>query len=653
MDKQHEELLRRPLYVYDLPPEVLTTLALKTDVDHESQLLEEQRIRSKKQNDETEENLVGSQACSLCGLSFSSLLDQRSHLKSDWHHYNLKQKLRGSPSVSEVDFERLIGDLDESLSGSDSEESEDDDDDNSSRKETTLTALLKKQAAIADRDKDLNNDNDSEGGFPKARRNPGKPPLIWFTSSVLPKNHFFGLYRAILSADDLRLEPKMVDVVKAKQLEPLAMPKVCKDGILPEVAYKGPHFFLCMIGGGHFAAMVVSLAPRPGKSSAGPLNREATVLAHKTFHRYTTRRKQGGSQSANDNSKGAAHSAGASIRRYNEQALVDDVRELLQDWKGLLDTSELLFIRATGSTNRRTLFGPYDGQVLRHNDSRLRGFPFSTRRATQNELMRSFIELTRLKVHEIDPEAEAKAKAKAKAHAEAPTTSRPSTPKPTKPKLSEEEETALLHTSQIQALIRRSKLPALLSYLNTNKISPDFLFQPPEQNHHAPTPVHLASSQNSAPIVLGLIVRGGANPTIRNEQGKAPFEIAGERATRDAFRVARSELGEDKWDWDAAGVPSAMTKVDADKREERDRKEREGKEAERRKAEEERLKAEGPAVKARKGTPLGLDNRGPMKSAEERRQEEARGLTPEMRMRLDRERRARAAEERLKRMQQG
>ncbi|CRK08669.1 hypothetical protein BN1708_020758, partial [Verticillium longisporum] len=33
MDKQHEELLRRPLYVYDLPPEVLTTLALKTDVD--------------------------------------------------------------------------------------------------------------------------------------------------------------------------------------------------------------------------------------------------------------------------------------------------------------------------------------------------------------------------------------------------------------------------------------------------------------------------------------------------------------------------------------------------------------------------------------------------------------------------------------------
>ncbi|RBQ81223.1 hypothetical protein VDGD_01756 [Verticillium dahliae] len=649
MDKQHEELLRRPLYVYDLPPEVLTTLALKTDVDNEAQLLEEQRAQSQKRKNDTEESLVGSQACSLCGLSFASLLDQRSHLKSDWHHYNLKQKLGGSPAVSEVDFEKLIGDLDESLSGSDSEDTEDDDDSDNARKETTLTALLKKQAVIADKNNDNKEDNDGEGSLSRSRRNPGKPPLIWFTSSVLPKNHFFGLYRAILTAEDLRLEPKMVDVVKAKQLEPLAMPKVGKDGILPEVAYKGPHFFLCMIGGGHFAAMVVSLAPRPGKGATGPLNREATVLAHKTFHRYTTRRKQGGSQSANDNAKGAAHSAGASIRRYNEQALIDDVRALLQDWKGLLDTSELLFIRATGSTNRRTLFGPYDGQVLRHNDARLRGFPFSTRRATQNELMRSFIELTRLKVREIDPEAEAKAKALA----EAPAVAKPAAPKPTKPKLSEEEETALLHTSQIQALIRRSKLPALLSYLNTNKVSPDFVFQPPEQNHHAPTPLHLASSQNSAPVVLGLIVRGGADPSYRNEQGKTAFEIAGDRATRDAFRVARSELGEDRWDWDAAGVPTAMTKVDADKREERDRKEREGKEAERRKAEEERLKVEGPVVKARKGTPLGLDGRGPMKSAEERRQEEARGLTPEMRMRLDRERRARAAEERLKRMQQG
>lgn len=40
-------------------------------------------------------------------------------------------------------------------------------------------------------------------------------------------------------------------------------------------------------------------------------------------------------------------------------------------------------------------------------------------------------------------------------------------------------------------------------------------------------------------------------------------------------------------------------------------------------------------------------------SAEERREKEARGLTPEMRKTLERERRARAAEERMKRMTGG
>jgi hypothetical protein len=38
---------------------------------------------------------------------------------------------------------------------------------------------------------------------------------------------------------------------------------------------------------------------------------------------YLARRKQGGSQAANDNAKGNAKSAGATLRRYGEQALRD------------------------------------------------------------------------------------------------------------------------------------------------------------------------------------------------------------------------------------------------------------------------------------------------------------------------------------------
>src|SRR5947207_3889375 len=110
-----------------------------------------------------------------------------------------------------------------------------------------------------------------------------------------------------------------------------------------------------MIGGGHFAGMVVSLTQKFVKNHVSGHERQATVLAHKTFHRYTTRRKQGGSQSANDNAKGTAHSAGSSLRRYNEVALTNEVRTLLTDWKSMIDSAELLFIRATGNTNRQTL----------------------------------------------------------------------------------------------------------------------------------------------------------------------------------------------------------------------------------------------------------------------------------------------------------
>ncbi|KAH6646964.1 hypothetical protein BKA67DRAFT_663326 [Truncatella angustata] len=646
-----DDLLKRPLYIYDLPRQVLDALTFASSPEVAvSEAVHPPSSPSDASITHTlsSENLsVGAQACSLCGLSFDTVLDQRGHQKSDLHNYNLKQKLRGKAAVSEADFEKLVGDLDESLSGSDSSESEDDEDD---KKESTLTALLKKQATLAERNNG-NGDREEDGTGTKRPRGSGKPPLLWFSSPVLPENTYFGVYRAIFKPDEANKETELVDLIKKKQLEPIAPPKPAADGAVAPSALKGPHIFLCMIGGGHFAAMVVSLAPRQTKQGAsGPLNREATVLAHKTFHRYTTRRKQGGSQSANDNAKGAAHSAGSSIRRYNEQALIDEVRQLLQDWKDLLDTSELLFIRASGQTNRRTLFGPYEGQVLRANDPRIRGFPFNTRRATQNELMRSFIELTRLKVREVDPVKEEKAQADA--------TSKPATPKPAKPaapKLSEEEETALLHTSQLQAFVRRSKLPALLSYFKNNDVPADFLFQPADsqQNYHAPTCLHLSASQNSAPLVLGLLSKAAADPTLKNREGKTAFELAGDRATRDAFRVARDELGENKWDWEAAKVAPPMKRAEAEKRDERERKENEKQEAERRKAEEARLKIEGPQVDSKSSRPKNVLGGGVQKTAQEKREEEARGLTPEQRMKLDRERRARAAEERFRRMQAG
>jgi len=275
--------------------------------------------------------------------------------------------------------------------------------------------------------------------------------------------------------------------------------------------------------------------------------------------------------------------------------------------------------------------------------------------------MRSFVELTRVKILEVDEVAIAAARLAAEEaakQADAAKTLKQSIP--ATPKRSEEEETALLHSTQIQSLIRRSKLPALLSYFNNNDLSPDFLFHPKDsqQNFHAPTPLHLASSQNSVPLVSGLLIKGGANPTLQNGEGKTAFDLAGERSTRDAFRVARSELGVSKWDWEAAHIPAALSRVEAEQRDAREKKEEAKKEEDRRKAETARLKQEGPKVvdgplgrAAGRGRALALGQ--VQKSAQEKREEEARGLTPEMRMRLERERRARAAEARMRGMQGG
>ncbi|ETN72032.1 hypothetical protein NECAME_14008, partial [Necator americanus] len=59
-----------------------------------------------------------------------------------------------------------------------------------------------------------------------------------------------------------------------------------------------------LLAGGHFAAAIF---------------KNDKMVAHKTFHRYVVRAKQGGAQTANDKAKGPARSAGAALRRYNER----------------------------------------------------------------------------------------------------------------------------------------------------------------------------------------------------------------------------------------------------------------------------------------------------------------------------------------------
>lgn len=627
--------LQKPLYLFDLPKAILDSLKVKGQQIHTVEPTEEPKVVEENLNPSTS----SATSCNLCNAKFSNVQEQRQHVKSDFHKYNLKQRLKGLTAVTETEFEKLLEDFNESISGSDDSDAESDGGDEGGSSANMLNALLKKQAKISEAE-------DPVSG--KSHVGSGNPPLIWLESPSLPENTSLGVYRVLFSTKE---QEDVAEIIRQKQLGPVSVAKTPKHK--PAVlTSKSPTYFLCMIGGGHFAAMVVALAPKMATKHNDGSERQAIVLAHKGFHKYTTRRKQGGSQSSNDAAKGAAHSAGAQIRRANEVALVTDIRALLSEWKSLINDCELVFVRATGSSNRRTLFGPYDGQVLSSKDVRNRGFPFSTRRATQTELMRAFVELTRVKVSHIDEAAILAAEEARKAAIEANQPKPKQAPKQT-PKPSPEEEAHLLHISQITSLIKRSKIPGLLSYIKTNAIDINqFTLLPESQYHHTPSILHYASSIGSAAVVTSLLTKCNASPLLKNEEGKTASDVAKDRGVRDAFRTARHELGEGAFDWDTAGVGSALTPDEANARASKEREAVDADaqaEAERRKLATQRLREQDMVqeeVRAEKKFGKGYSVTGA-----EKREQDMRGMAPEIRARVERERRARAAEERMKRLQ--
>ena len=48
--------------------------------------------------------------CSYCNWTFTDREEQMSHYKTDWHRFNLKQKLRNARHVSVEEFEEMTGD---------------------------------------------------------------------------------------------------------------------------------------------------------------------------------------------------------------------------------------------------------------------------------------------------------------------------------------------------------------------------------------------------------------------------------------------------------------------------------------------------------------------------------------------------------------
>ncbi|KAG4304946.1 hypothetical protein PORY_001621 [Pneumocystis oryctolagi] len=590
-NKEHQ---LKPFYVYNIPEELLSTLVEEKNKVH---ILSEEINKS---NCELDKEIL--LKCSVCKeIEFDSQEEYRVHVRTDWHRLNLKRKTADMPVMDFKEFEEALEDLTESISGSDSESKSSEVDD--------IDDLFKSKTPPIQED----------------IIQPQKPkdPIVW-TSTELNKSIHIGFYRCLFDYNDSQT---FISTLCQNQLNTNT-----KDRIIA----------LIMVGGGNFAGMIVSLHPKNNNNNKSYFRMdELNILHHKTFHRYTTRRKQGGSQNACDSGRGMPISAGSNLRRYNEAALQTEIRQLLASWKPALDESEMIFIKASGKLNHKILFG-YENSVLSVTDKRLKKIPFTTHRATKNELIRCFNELTIAKIVEVCIE-------ETKSFSQIQVTNTVNISKTIK--VDKMFELQKKNTSKIIILIKEGDPQKLIDYIENNSLSYDFEFQPISLYQHTSTPLHLSSSLSLSLIVIALLEKG-ANPTIRNGNGKTPYEIAGDKITQYSFRLCRFKLGEDMWDWRLAHVPSALTEDEIKKRQEQ------SKELKIKELQQEKLRRENELKK------LIQNNTQQNEDSEKNKNkpivplsigkilQDQRNLSPDLQKRIEREKRARAAEERIKKMTQ-
>lgn len=208
---------------------------------------------------------AGTITCQACNIAVA-VADKNEHYQSEWHVCNVRRKAANQAPLSKEEFENGKKDDED-----DSDVSADDNDEESS-------------ASSAGHDSDAEAAQEAQD---KAMRGSA---LVTFRFAANSERHLqFDLFKAVLAPPSRMAQLSRQELVNCCQEGFRSLPSKTTSCVL-------------LISGGRFA---------------GALFRENQVVQHKSFQRYTTRRKQGGSQSAHDQQR-HAKSAGASIRRHHE-----------------------------------------------------------------------------------------------------------------------------------------------------------------------------------------------------------------------------------------------------------------------------------------------------------------------------------------------
>jgi len=298
---------------------------------------------------------------------------------------------------------------------------------------------------------------------------------------------------------------------------------------------ENPIIIVLLLRAGHFAGVVYE---------------RTKVLASKSFHRYVVRQKQGGSQSSNDNKNGKAKSAGAQIRRYNEQQLQQDILLLIRSWSSFISKSSRIFT-SVSKTNQRVFF--QDSVVLGSKDPRIRKVPFITRRPT----IAHAVEVVQMLVSVVvEPYDQYTGRQLLLEKPKVTTQKSKAVVDTTTPILQEEEDlNDPPHIVPIFSACTSGNMELVSAFV---RVSGDFIRQFQSHNNEGATLLHHAACHGQ-PAIVRFLLDNGFSPLVRDYHGRTPYTCAiNSKHTRDEFRRFKGSYP-DRWDYDLTGIPVGIT----------------------------------------------------------------------------------------------
>ncbi|KAL2492079.1 zinc finger protein-related [Abeliophyllum distichum] len=541
-------------------PDFTSKLSLQTpdDVVEES-TLDEEIIDNDNDVDVNNSNYKNSNAnviqrwsCNTCKVEFESLQDQRSHFKSDLHRFNIKLSIAGKDIIKEEDFDETSASLSKDYDISSISGSEDED------------------------EREINHFDDRQHGFGGISKNKiflqlqtGERISVWKCLLLDESGSIsFENDKSAVMGGGVDMPHLTVREVTG-QLKSLIHEPRDKSHLRIVLLARGGHFSGCVFDGNF-------------------------IVAHKTFHRYVVRAKAGKKQSSKDAGGRGIHSAGASLRRYNELALKKDIQELLTAWKPHFSVSSCIFLYAP--SNNRQLFFEGEKPYFVCQRHAIRNIPLTVRRPTLREARRVYSLLTQI-FPEINEDTTLNTKEDVSSGATALSNSYPD--------YSRMEMRENLETREtIEACSSVAKIDNL-SVSSEAEMDDDFV-------GGISTALHEAAKSGNDQKVLELLEQG-LDPCIKDERGRTPYVLASEKEVRNTFRrFMASNL--DMWDWQAAKVPGILTKEmeesQASKQAEKDAK-RKAKAKERKKLRRAREKKAQVEASESQNASIVSENRGP------------------------------------------